>query len=379
MASILVIEFGAFNPRPPHGLSPTIWIFSLWGLLALYGFLLWGTMRVPEEAELPKTRRFYVLWSVWIGITTFCWLSGNWTLVPFKTFEHFDLNQQAFVFFTLLGQVLTVIFLMPSRAATLSSIAVGFSIPLFLLVLPELRAANPKLAPEWFIGHIAIYLVIAWFAGGSERRQYARAVLQDAERSRGNTLLAAISHDLRQPLATLALKLSNMEDETTEQGSSTTPPPQLLSDIRVLQQQVYAMETMINGTLDLSRLEAGTWVVQPREVALPQLIDTVVADLQADAAQKRIALEVRSLPYLVMTDPTAFGEFLRNLVGNALRYTPAPAPGREGLVLIECEVRKSMMRVSELIEASAYHHPKWRTSSESMCSSEILNETEVKG
>ena len=67
------------------------------------------------------------------------------------------------------------------------------------------------------------------------------------------------------------------------------------------------METMINGTLDLSRLEAGTWVVQPREVALPQLIDTVVADLQADAAQKRIALEVRSLPYLVMTDPTAFG------------------------------------------------------------------------
>ena len=82
----------------------------------------------------------------------------------------------------------------------------------------------------------------------------------DAKRLHANSFLSAVSHDLRQPLATIALRLSSMAPERVSQ-----------SDLNSLMDQARAMQIIVDGSLDLSRLESGTFEIDVREVALPHL------------------------------------------------------------------------------------------------------------
>ncbi len=134
--------------------------------------------------------------------------------------------------------------------------------------------------------------------------------------------LAVASHDLRQPVQSLYLFAAALGDRL--QGHPGLP---LLDNMR---QVLDTLKGLLDGLLDMSRLESGKIAANPAEVRLGQVLGRLVAEYAPRAAQK--GLELRAVPTRawVRTDPAHLERILRNLVENALRYT------RRGRILIGC-------------------------------------------
>ena len=143
--------------------------------------------------------------------------------------------------------------------------------------------------------------------------------------------LAAASHDLRQPVQSLYLFTAALSDRL--QGHPALP---ILDNIR---QGLDTLKGLLDGLLDMSRLESGKIVAAPVEVRLNQLLGRLVAEYGPRVAQK--GLELRAVPTRawVRTDPAHLERILRNLVENALRYTSS------GKILLGCRRTPSGLRV----------------------------------
>lgn len=139
--------------------------------------------------------------------------------------------------------------------------------------------------------------------------------------------LAAASHDLRQPTHALGLFVSRLAQLPHDRQTGEL--------IRNLDASVRAMQNLLDGLLDISRLEARAVQVNRRPFALAALFDQLQQDLSAQAAEKGLRLRVRSTQLWVMSDATLIYRVLLNLVGNALRYTD------QGGVLVAARQRSS--------------------------------------
>ncbi|HEX8891786.1 MAG TPA: hybrid sensor histidine kinase/response regulator, partial [Terriglobales bacterium] len=197
----------------------------------------------------------------------------------------------------------------------------------------------------WLTIQLIGYFFIAWFICEDQKHACVKELILVEARSQAeaaaaekNQFVAAISHDLRQPLTTLGLKLNYIERNI----KST----HLAGDLSVAQRQVDAMEGMINGTLDICRLESGTWNVEVQEVALASLLHGIVMDMLPLARAKGLELRLHNRPYLIRTDRHALDRIVRNMVSNAIRYTPTKQGKRKGHVLVSCQRRGSFVRVS---------------------------------
>ena len=143
-------------------------------------------------------------------------------------------------------------------------------------------------------------------------------VQMESERLR-NSLLAAISHDLRTPLAALV----GMAESLAAQCAADAPQAELARSIR---EAALRMNSQVNNLLDMARLQSGQ--VRLRQQWLP-LEEAVGGALRAmagmlDRARVRVALPA-DLP-LLHVDPALFERVLCNLLENADKYTPPRSP-----------------------------------------------------
>ncbi|APW46957.1 ATP-binding protein [Rhodoferax antarcticus] len=125
--------------------------------------------------------------------------------------------------------------------------------------------------------------------------------------------LAAASHDLRQPTHALGLFVSRLAQLPHDARTG-----ELISH---LDASVRAMQNLLDGLLDISRLEARAIQVSKRPFALAALFEQLQQDLSAEALDKGLTLRVRPTDLWVMSDATLIYRVLLNLVSNALRYT----------------------------------------------------------
>lgn len=125
--------------------------------------------------------------------------------------------------------------------------------------------------------------------------------------------LAAASHDLRQPTHALGLFVSRLAQLPHDRQTG-----ELIGN---LDASVRAMQNLLDGLLDISRLEAGAVQVDRRPFALSGLFDQLQQALSAEAADKGLRLRVRPTSLWVKSDATLIYRVLLNLTGNALRYT----------------------------------------------------------
>jgi two-component system sensor histidine kinase/response regulator len=136
--------------------------------------------------------------------------------------------------------------------------------------------------------------------------------LRDLERTRDD-LVQMIVHDMRAPLTVLIASLSMLDDATTGAGSS---------DVRAAMQAADELNRMANDVLDVSRLDQTT---------LP--VTRVTRDLVAIAASVRARLSPWDHGRVIVVrgddavmapcDPSLVRRVLENLVGNAIKHTPA--------------------------------------------------------
>jgi signal transduction histidine kinase/CheY-like chemotaxis protein len=147
----------------------------------------------------------------------------------------------------------------------------------------------------------------------------ARAAAEAANRAKSQ-LLAAASHDLRQPLHALGLYTAALAARARD-----APWQPLISNV---QQAVDALEAQFAQLLDLSRLEAGALTPERCRVALAPLFARVAAGLRPQAAAKGLVLRCASTRLAVDSDGALLERMVRNLVANAVRYT-----SRGGIVI----------------------------------------------
>jgi signal transduction histidine kinase len=134
--------------------------------------------------------------------------------------------------------------------------------------------------------------------------------------------LAAASHDLRQPAHALGMFVARLA-----QLPHDAETRHLIGN---LEASVRASQDLLDGLLDVSRLDAQAVPVQLRPFALAEIFDQLRGGLTLGAQEKGLRLRVRPSDVWLTSDPTLLHRILLNLVVNALRYT------RQGSVLLAC-------------------------------------------
>ncbi|KXU84816.1 hypothetical protein CI15_21155 [Paraburkholderia monticola] len=325
-----------------------VWLAGLWGMAApLATYLLKKTTALPKHAGNDAIEQMHWAWAALVMLTSFWWAAGSFGLsAPDFSLLHgyyFKLRRYNFMELTMISHAFTLLLLAPSVRATLGSLVFG-AIPFGFSMAPVLFIKRPGMF-DWNTAQLIGYCVMAWFICNDQKRACAKEVILEEARSQAEAataeksqFIAAISHDLRQPLTTLGLKLNYIE--------RTIESTHLAEDVAMAQRQVDAMEGMINGALDICRLESGTWNVEIQELALPSLLLGIVVDMQPLAEAKGLKLSLHSRPYLVRTDRHALDRIVRNMVINAVRYTPSEQGGRKGHILVSCQRHGNHVKVS---------------------------------
>ena len=129
-------------------------------------------------------------------------------------------------------------------------------------------------------------------------------------------LIAAISHDLRTPLASLRLMTEAVSDGVTDEKQTAI-------FLERMRNEVQYMTGLIEDLFELSQLDAGALKLSPERASLSDLISDTLESLQGQAGKKHQLLEGKiegELPELLF-DPRKIQRVLNNLVGNAIRYT----------------------------------------------------------
>jgi two-component system sensor histidine kinase KdpD len=130
-------------------------------------------------------------------------------------------------------------------------------------------------------------------------------------------LLAAVSHDLRTPLASIRAAVGSLRQ--TDVTWSSDDQAELLATVDVATDR---LERLIDNLLDLSRLQAGAVRPLTRAVSL----DEIVPRATEGVPRERIRIDVPETLPLVNTDPGLVERVVANVVENALRYAPPGVP-----------------------------------------------------
>ena len=188
-----------------------------------------------------------------------------------------------------------------------------------------MRRIQPCLTPEGEIDGVVITYVDITLRqqtiAALEAAEY-RAQLATAAKTR---FLAVASHDLRQPLQTMVILQGLL--------ASTVTGTRGRDLVGRLAETLGAMSRMLDVILDINQIEAG--VVQPNRSEFPimALFNQMNDEFYTSASSQGIDLRIVPTSLRVQSDPDLAAQMLRNLVSNALKYTP------KGKVLIGCRRR----------------------------------------
>ncbi|MET0627459.1 MAG: DUF4118 domain-containing protein, partial [Acidimicrobiia bacterium] len=158
--------------------------------------------------------------------------------------------------------------------------------------------------------------------------------LQEANELR-NALLAAVSHDLRTPLAGIKAAATTLLQRDIDVGADARA--ELLEAI---DEEADRLTALVGNLLDMSRLQTGAVKLVLREVGLDEIVPASLHGLPLASGENVVVDVSESLPPL-RADPALLERAVANLVANALHASPPGVPVRVvgGSVLDQVELR----------------------------------------
>ncbi|MDZ5461167.1 DUF4118 domain-containing protein, partial [Azohydromonas lata] len=145
-------------------------------------------------------------------------------------------------------------------------------------------------------------------------------VQMESERLR-NSLLAAISHDLRTPLAALvgmadALLLGHAGDDAARQAQTLV----------AMREGALRMNSQVNKLLDMARLQSGAVQLNRQWLPLEEAVGSALRAMGGVLEPGRVRVRLADELPLLHVDPALFERVLCNLLENAVKYTPPGSP-----------------------------------------------------
>ncbi len=176
-------------------------------------------------------------------------------------------------------------------------------------------------ASEAIDGVVITFIDISAQKQVAESREAAKKFAERATEAKSQFLSAA-SHDLRQPLQTLKL-LHGLLERNVGEGQART-------FVQRMGETLSSMLGILNSVLDINQIEAG--MVEPQIVsfAIGDLLGRLFKEFYYPARAAGLQLRVVPSSLAVRTDPRLFEQIVRNLLSNALKYTPS------GKILVGC-------------------------------------------
>jgi signal transduction histidine kinase len=162
-------------------------------------------------------------------------------------------------------------------------------------------------------------------------RERERAAAEATRRQ----LVAAVSHDLRTPIASLRLLVEAVDDEIVDERTRRRY-------LATMQTHIHSLSAMIDDLFELSRIEAGDIEWSLRQVELALLVDEAVEAMRPEAGAKGVAIETRlgEGPLPARADPEKIQRVLFNLIRNAIRHTPS-----DGSVTVRAEAGSGAIEI----------------------------------
>ena len=150
-----------------------------------------------------------------------------------------------------------------------------------------------------------------------QRAQEEAQVLVTAGKTKDETLRTA-SHEVKTPLTIILLQLALLRKTSR---ADFTPAQE--RSIQVLERNLKRLASLLEDLLDKARLDAGRLPLLPQPMDLRDLVIETADAFEESAAEYGIRIKVEAGPAHVWGDPARLSQVLYNLVGNALKFTPA--------------------------------------------------------
>ena len=151
--------------------------------------------------------------------------------------------------------------------------------------------------------------------GAQLQREKERAESANVAKTR---YVVGISHELRTPLNAIFGYAQLLERDPA------LLRPQLES-VRVMRRSAEHLANLIDGLLDISRMESGLFRLNPSAIDFGEFLDQLIDMMRPQAASKGVAFSCNRsahLPYFVTADAKRLHQVLLNLLSNAVKYTP---------------------------------------------------------
>lgn len=184
--------------------------------------------------------------------------------------------------------------------------------------MEELQVPEQRTMIETFAAQIALAL---------ERVHYVE-IAQDAlvnmesERLR-NSLLSAISHDLRTPLTAIVGFASVLAEDETDKGARGTRAHELAEAIH---DEALRMTGLVTNLLDMARLQEGSMRLNRQWSSIEEVVGAALAGCRRVLAGRRVQATVPADLPLVRLDAVLVERLFANLFENAAKYTPTGSP-----------------------------------------------------
>jgi two-component system sensor histidine kinase KdpD len=202
----------------------------------------------------------------------------------------------------------------PSRCPAEADVTVAVGSNAVLALRGRVLPAADQRVLTAFGAHVAVALDLDQLAREAAQAKPA----MEADRMR-TALLAAVSHDLRAPLAAAKAAVSSLRSPTVTWSAEDTA--ELLA---TAEESLDQLTRLVENLLDMSRLHTGALSLHLQPVAIDEIIPIALDGLRPEADSVRW----HSAPALppVRADPVLLERVIANLVANALRYSPPHYP-----------------------------------------------------
>ena len=153
----------------------------------------------------------------------------------------------------------------------------------------------------------------------NEAELRAAQIQAEADSAAKSRFLASMSHELRTPLTAIMGFADLLQRRAGDPGQRRAWPRQIWTSAQHLL-------TLLNDLLDLSKLEAGEVTLEQSEINVLEVLDDVVGLIGPLAVKANLDFLLEFdplLPERVTLDPLRFKQVLVNLLGNAIKFTPA--------------------------------------------------------
>ncbi len=143
--------------------------------------------------------------------------------------------------------------------------------------------------------------------------------------------LAAVSHDLLQPLNAARLFTSALLERREPVANALL--------VRNVSNSLEDVENLLGTLVDISKLDAGVIKPDIAPFALSELLENLAVEYRQIAGSEGLALDFVACSALVRSDIQLLARILRNLLSNAIRYTP------QGRILLGCRRRRQRLSI----------------------------------